>query len=575
MENIQQSAFKAATNKPKTSKFLFNKTLMGVAFSEWASYKEIFIGLIFCSLFINILALVFPLSLLQIYDRIIPNKSNDTLYVLCLGIITIMSVEALLRVLRIKVSTWMDARLSYKASLNAFKHLLFADIHEYDKYGAGVHMERMNNLDSLKDFYGGQMIITIIDLPFLILFLGLITYISGTLVIVPLIMIALIVLTIMKSTRAAKSFSGQEINVSKTRLNFLVEILNGIYTIKSLAMEEQILRRYERLQEARISHGIKTVYKQAEINRVISFYSQANMVVTVGFGALYVFQGNMTMGGLAACTLLSGRSIIPVAKFMNLWNRFQTIHLASEGQEEILAIPKESSTSIKLLPEFSGYLFIDNVSLKYQGMDHYTLKEITLNVPFGDCIGITGGSESGKTTLISILDGLLPPTKGRVMINGRSIYDYNLQHIRQHIGYLPQQSNIFDGSILENISLFRHGKYIDNAKQVINKLGLNHEIELMKAGYDTKIGVGSTELVSKGFRQGLVIARILANDPSIILFDEANDAMDIASDSKLMGYLQELKGSHTIFLVSSRPSTLKLANRVYYLHDGYLKLRRI
>jgi ATP-binding cassette subfamily C protein LapB len=554
----------------------FNKFL-GFNIKEWAPRKDLLIGLIICSAVVNVLSIFFPLSLLQIYDRIIPNKSYDTLLVLFVSISIIMLLEMVLRMLRTQVAAWIDAKLSYRVSLEATKHLLLSKLSEYNKRGAGTYMEHLNNLDILKDFYGGQLIITMMDVPFLIIFLYLISHIGGIIIFVPIAMIIAISYAIYVNTKMAKQYYINQGKVNKHMADFLVEVLSGMVTVKSLAMEEQILRKYELIQNNRTKEGIQAIYKQAEINRVIAFYAQINTVLVAAVGVMLIMDGNLTMGGLSACSLLAGKSVQPVAKIMSIWNRFQLLWVASNEYKKIKNIELEVATSsplpIKKDMPLIGYLCLDNISLKYEKNDKFLLKEISMNIPFGDTVAITGANDGGKSSLMSIIAGLTIPTKGDVTLNGESIFTMDLQEYRRKIGFISEQSNLFDGTIIENLTMFRDGEYIIKAKIIAEQLGVQHEIDLMNHGYNTKIGHSSLDNLSRGLKQGLIIVRSLLDDPGIIVFDEANAYMDVASDQKLIKYFLSIKNSRTIILVSSRPSLLKIANRVYEINNGHIYLR--
>lgn len=541
-----------------------------IKLKDWLNHKDLIVGLLLSSLLINIVSMIFPLSLLQVYDRIIPNASTNTLVTIIIIVIAAFIIELLLKSLRAYVAAWADTRLTFKRNLKAFKHLVNTKISEYEREGAGVHLDRLNSLDMMKDFYGGQAIVTYMDIPFLVMYLWLISLIGGYLVVVPITVLILMVLSTVYLSQQVFDLLHKKTMRNEIKINFMVEMLTGIHTVKSLAMEEQLLRRYERLENSDASADYELAQKTSRVARNISLFSQLNLIGIVSMGAYLNIINEMTVGGVAAATILAGKSIQPISKAMNLWNRHQSIKIALEGEEEIYHMPLESSIEETSLGEISGHLILDNVSYSYPGKDESVLENVSIEIQAGECVAILGDGLSGKTTLISLMTGLLTPTSGKVLIDNKDITQFNLKELRRRIALLPQTGNLFDGTIMQNITMFREDEYHEKAVHITRRLGLHSLIEHMSEGYKTLVGSGNVELISQGFKQGILIGRALIDEPKLILFDEANSAMDIATDDNLKMVLSEIKGKATMVLVTHRPSILKLADRAYALKDKKL-----
>ncbi|MGB1027068.1 MAG: ABC transporter transmembrane domain-containing protein, partial [Rhodospirillaceae bacterium] len=343
--------------------------------------------IIVVSLFLNVLSLALPLVLLQVYDRIVPNAALGTLSFLVIGVGGALMLESILRLGRSYVTGWVGARFEHMSGVASLRRLLFTGIQDFEKTGSGVHLERMGALAVVKDFYAGQSLISIIDLPFAFLYLGIIYLLGGWLVVIPLVLLACFILTAYLLGRELKGAIKDRMTFDDRRINFIIEILNGSHTLKSMAMEAQMLRRYERLQETCGKGNYRVALASAWALSAGAFFSQATMVATVAVGAWLVVGQEMTMGALAACTLLAGRSLAPVQKVLGVWTRFQTIRLARARLQEIFALEPEAVAGLPEPQGVEGRLTLDNVSFQFDGTSEPMLKELNLDAAPGECIG--------------------------------------------------------------------------------------------------------------------------------------------------------------------------------------------
>jgi len=531
--------------------------------------------LVLASIFINLLGLALPLTLLQVYDRIIPADAAGTLSLLVIGVAIALMLEALLRLGRSYVSGWMGARFEHLAGCKAMEKLLRSPIVDYEREGAGVHLERMTSLTVLKEFYAGQAVLAVCDLPFAIIYLGAVFYLADYLVLVPIVLIiAFFIVAAIVGKHLKKALEGRMM-ADDRRYNFIIEVLGGIHTIKGLAMEEQMMRRYERLQETCASSERTVTLNSNAAQSTGSVFSQITMFAVVGFGATYVIDGMLTVGGLAACTMLSGRAMQPLQRAVGIWTRFQSIALARDRLGKLMGMTFESDDDLPNIPPIKGEIELRNVSYFYgkdrDGVDMpWVFQDVSLHIEPGEAIGIRGENASGKSTLLLMMNGVIHPTSGSVLIDGQPIGNYNPTSARQVIAVLPQNATMFNGTILENLTMFRRDKEPE-AYDMARLLGLDYVVAHMPMGYETKVGDGAGENLPRGIKQRVAIARALVNKPKILLFDEANTAMDSKGDAMLKGLLERLKGKVTIVIVSSRPSLLSIADRVYQIEDTSLR----
>lgn len=530
--------------------------------------SDINIGMLVSTFFINLLGLVFPIAILLIYSRVIRHASYNTLLILSMGVFIAISIDTLLRMCRNWISSWSDARFEHLASAQAVKHILHAKVNDYEQLGPGVYLEHLNSIHVLKNFFGGQAIITLIDLPFVFIYLAFILYIAGTLVLIPIIMLVLFGWgTYLSSQQLSVQLKARHTAEDK-RFSYIISILTGIHTIKSMAIETPMFRRYERLQQASININYKLGLTGNIASIISNLARQTTIALVVGIGALLVISHNLSIGSLAACIILAGRILQPIARTIDVWTRLQDIKIAEEHLETLSKIPLETSKILPIFPTINGSIQIENLNFGYK--DTTLFKNLNLTVNTNEVIGIKGSNQSGKSTFLWLLTGVMRPTSGRVLIDNLDIAEYDPKSVRKQIAYLPQVGVLFNGTILDNITMFRPALN-EVAYNITQELGLSALLKKLPKGFDTLIGKYTVEALTPGVKQVICIARALLEDPKIILFDEANRYMDIDLDEHLKVLLEKYKGTKTIITVSNRPSLLKLADRIYTLQDKELR----
>lgn len=530
--------------------------------------KEIIIA----SLVMNTLSLALPLSLLQVYDRIIPNTSFGTLIVLVLGVLVAVGLETFLRVARGNIISWMGTKFEHRLGCAAFERVLYAQNQGKNKEGIGDTLERLSSMRSSREYYSGQMVASLVDMPFVFVFLGMVYVLGG-----PIVWVPVIVLTVFSIT---SYFYG--VNLGKAlrrynlwkdrRLNFQIEILTGIHTIKSMGMESQMEQRYSRLQDS-VADADQEMVRQDTSSQHISFiFSQITMVGVAAYGSTYVISHDITVGVLAACTLLSGRAMQPFQRLTGLWSRLQSVLLAREKISGIfdLVVREDRPDCIRKIQ--NGHILLEDVTFGF-GKAPPLLENVNFEIQAGECVGISGGNGVGKSALLGLIRGTHEPTGGQIIIDGVPLANYANAALKgSGIAYLPQNGVVFNGTILENLTMFDRS-YRKKALVLAEGLGLNEVVAKMPKGYETIIGNSGMDALPRGIRQRIAIARALVFQPRIILFDEANASIDGPSDVFLREYLINLKGKSTIILVTPRPSLLRIADKTFEISDRSLKKR--
>ncbi len=529
------------------------------------------------SLCINLLALALPILILQVYDRIIPNASLSTMSFLVVGVCLAIGLEVALRVVRAGIINEIGARYEHRTSLDAFEHLLRSNLSAYEKETPAAYLEGMKGVSAIRDFYFGQVALLLVDLPFVLIFLALIWFIAGPLVAIPIALLAGLVVVSAWVGNRLKDTLEKRIETDKRRYDFLIELLGGIHTVKSMAMEFVMLRRYERLQGKSAEMVCELSRLNAIGQSVSSAFSQATIVCVVGIGCLLVVNQTMTMGGLAACTMLSGRVLQPILKTIGIWNKFQAIQLAESRYAHLMELPQEQTGIREEIDITNGRIELKDVTFGYGDDGAPLFENLNLSVAGGEMIGITGGNSCGKSTLLHIMMGLVQPTSGRVLIDDRDLTAYDTAYLRSQIGLIPQIGELFNGSLIENLSMFQDGPQKERALEIAEKIQLTNFVARLPNGLDTKVGEGSVNNFPKGVQQRIVFARALNTDPKIVLFDNANTGMDMQSDKDVTQTLCEMKGKRTLIVVSHRPSLLAHCDAIYEIRNKGLtkvKLKR-
>lgn len=531
--------------------------------------------ILLASLAINFLGLALPIAILHIYDRVLPNQTHETLILLIVGVAVALVLDALLRLARAYVNGWAAARIEHDLNQRLMGHMLGAKLANFERVSPGVHLERMSSVDLLRDFYSGQATLVLIDLPFAILFLALIAYLAGPLVLVPLTIIVVIAVVAARTGRALRAAIEVRDEVDERRYSFIMESLTGIHTLKAMAMETQMLRRYERLQESSAAAGYDVVRLNGRAQAIGAVASGLTVASLVGLGSLLVIGGALTIGGLTACTMLAGRSLQPLLRAMGVWTQFQNVRIARDRYTATLEIEQEGTRDAKALPKVTGGIYFYGVRYTRPGEREPLLNGLNLRVEPCTTIGIRGGDGNGKSVLLEMIQGITPPSGGRIMLDNHMTAAYDPVSIRRQITYVPQHGVLFRGTILENIAKFRTDDAVERALEVAQELGLDRIVARLPKGYETQVGDGSVEKLPGGVIQRIAITRALAEPARIILHDEAESHLDLAGFELYRNALAARRESHTIVIVSNRPELLSLADQVYSLHDGRLMLRAL
>jgi len=530
--------------------------------------RRVLPGIATAALLYNILAFALPLAILQIMDRVVVNQSLGTLAFIVIGVLCGLMLEEFLRALNGALTGWLGARFEHSASVGALRHLLRVPLRRLQMEEPGVHAERIAASAKVADFYSGQALLVLFDLPFVLLFLLLTYVIGGWVVAIPIVLLLVFAFVIVRFGNWIRHLVEQRQIFDDRRFNFLSEVLSGIHTVKTMSMENQMERRYELLQASNAEMGERLARGTAVGGAIGSLFSQL-MVVGVVFASVWgVLAGDMTPGGLSACMMLSVRSLQPLRRGLAIWLRYQSFLNARGRLQEIADMPAEDEGKRPVMPPMKERLELLDISLRY-GKNAPLFEGLSLSVKAGECVAIRGDSGSGKSSLLALLNGLDWPDSGEVRVDGRLLSEFDIESVHCQIGLLNQNGSIISGTILQNMTMFDsslNAAALDMAQQ----LGLDRVVAGLRMGYETPLGESNADTLPAGIKQLISIVRVLIRNPSVILFDEANITLDMPGDQALRAYLDKRKGESTLILVTHRPSLLSMADRVLFLEDGKL-----
>jgi len=522
------------------------------------------------SLAINILALALPIVILQFYDRIIPSQATDTFLALMVGMVVVIILDCLLKTLRSAVLSWDSAQFDHAASMDAMDIILHSDTLNFDGKPAGYYIDKIQALEKIQEFYSGQSILLLIDLPFVFIYLALIIVIAGPLVGVPLVLLVIFILVSALTGKKLHHALIKQSEMEDRKRNFVIEILQGLHTVKSMAMEPFMQRRYEKLQ----LQSAESIFELSKLNSIVqgvgATFSQLAVVSFVGIGSLYVVSGELTLGALAAGTMLTSRVLQPGLRAMGVWTQFQSVRLALQKVNELFSLHREESGEICNEGQFEGNIEVRDICFKYPGQEENVINHLSLSIKAGSSVAITGRNGAGKSTLISLMSGFIQPDSGVIEIDGHNLTDFNAEYLRSQIGIIPQHGVLFEGTLLENMTLYREGEAVEQAIEISNVLGLNEIISKLPNGLDTVIGGASKDSLPEGVRQKIIMIRSLVGYPKIIFLDDANANFDLKNDQKLTEILKKLQGKKTMVIISHRPSFLRLCDEQFLLENGTL-----
>ena len=503
---------------------------------------------------------------MQVYDRVIPNRSFSTLAWLFFGLAIALVIDFVLKTLRSVLLSWQATRFARNVENEGVARFLRAPNGGFEREPAAVHVHRYTAAAALADYHSGQARLVLIDLPFVGIALLVMAIVGGAMVLVPASLFFVFAALAIGRAREFRRILDARTTQDNRKYDFIAEVLTGIHTVKVMAMEPQMQRRFERLQEAVAKTTMSSISTGQANQTAALLFGSVSQLVVVAIGGSQVINDQLTMGALAACTMLSGQILQPLLRAISLWTEKETVDHRRAEVKSLLDLPSaevpgDTDTSIK------GNIRFENVVYRNPSDLNHTLAVRDISIEAGAIIGVKGKESSGRTTLLRLMQGEIEPTSGRVMVDGASTFDPRFAAIRRHIAYVGAVPAIFSGTIMENLTMFGPEKR-DFARKMAQLLGLEATINLLPDGYETKLGEGLADDLPMSIAQQVNIVRALTNRPRVLALDEANMLLDAIAEPALIKALNVLRGSLTVIVVTHRPSLLALCDHQIVLEDG-------
>ncbi|MER2539636.1 MAG: type I secretion system permease/ATPase [Azonexus sp.] len=536
----------------------------GALADQWPVYRDVLAA----ALLINVIALAMPLFSMNVYDRVVPNRAMETLWVLALGVLLLLGIDMTLRMLRGYFIDLASARIDLELSAKIMERVLGVRM-ESRPAAVGAFASNLRSFETVRDFITSATVTTFIDLPFALLFVLVIGLIHWVMVIPVLIMLVLVVIYAYILQHKMHELSETTYRAGALRNATLIESLTALETIKTQGAESVMQSKWEKSVAfvSRVNNQMRFL-SAAATNGAMEMQQAVNVVVII-IGVYLVADGKLTMGGMIACTMLASRAVAPLGQMVGLLMQYHNAKTSLSSLEEVMAKPVERPADASFVhrPELRGNIEFKDVGFSYPNSSVAALKGATFKINAGDKVVIIGRIGSGKTTLQKLLLGLYQTTSGAVMIDGVDVRQLDPADLRRNIGYIAQDLTLFYGSLRDNIAI--GAPYADDASIVAaaEAGGLTEFVNRHPDGFDMLIGERGDSL-SGGQRQGVAAARAFLMDPPILLLDEPTSSMDFSSENAFKQRLREMAAHKTMIIVTHRNSLLELANRVIVLDDG-------
>lgn len=537
-------------------------------FNEILTYRQVIAEVMTGSFIVQLFGVVTPLFTQVILDKVIVHRSIMTLDVLAFAFVVVMIFELLLNFARKYIFLHTTSKIDAKLGAKLFRHLFALPFVYFENRKVGNIITRVRELDQIRDFITNKSISVILDVFFSFVFVFMMFLYSPLLTAVVIAFVVVIALLYLIITPEFRARLENKFQMGAQSNSYLVESVTGIQTVKSLAIEGAMQKKWEDY----LAKYITSSFKLANISNIASALSnmlqKAMTIAILYFGVKLVIANKLTIGQLIAFQMFSNQFSAPILRLVNLWNEFQQCLLGIDRLGDILNNPIEIQTSKSItLPKMQGAVKFDNICFKYAPNAPYVIKNFNYLVQPGMSIGIVGRSGSGKSTITKLLQRLYFCSEGAIYIDGVDIRQMNPSWLRYNIGVVLQENYLFAGSIKENISLSKPDAPFELILQAAQIAGAHEFISQLDEGYETMVGErGST--LSGGQKQRIAIARALITNPRIFIMDEATSALDYESERIILNNMKKITKDRTTFIIAHRLCAVRNCNIILVMEKG-------
>lgn len=529
--------------------------------------RPVYLKVALAAVLINIFGLLTSLYTMTVYDRVIPNNATSSLVALSIGLAIVIVFDFVLKLLRAYFVDIAGASIDREVGETLFERLLRLRL-DLKKGSTGSLTGLMRELEALRDFFTSATLTAVVDLPFILLTIGVIWIIGGWVALVPAIMVPVVIIVGALTQPAMDRLSAKAMGEGMAKQSVLVETIGGLETVKAAGAGPLLARRWDKAME---NHADSSLRQRLIASIGITTATSAGTISYAGVvivGVAMIANQTLTMGGLIACSILAGRAVAPLAQISQLLSRMTTTRTAYRQLNEMMNMPPEGPEGEGLkLAGLKGRIEFRNVTFRYPGAAEKTLEGLNFVIQPGEHVGLLGRVGSGKSTIARLILGLYPPEEGLVMVDGTDIRQLDPLEMRRYIGAALQESVLLTGSVRENIGLGREHVDDEELLRASELSGTHQFMGTIANGYDLRLA-DRGEGLSGGQRQSIALARALAGRPPVLVFDEPTSAMDSQTETALIQRLQEETKGRTLVLITHRPPLLALVSRIMLVEKG-------
>jgi ATP-binding cassette, subfamily B, bacterial HlyB/CyaB len=532
-------------------------------------YRRLLGEVLLASFFLQLFALVSPLFFQVVIDKVLVHRTISTLDVLIIGLVAIALFETILGILRTYLFAHTTNRIDVELGARLFRHLVALPIAYFQARRVGDSVARVRELENIRNFLTSSALTLVIDLFFTVVFLAVMFVYSPLLTWIVLGSFPFYIAISAGATPLFRRRLDEKFARGAENQAFLVESVTGVETLKAMAVEPQMQRRWEEQLAGYVAASFRVLSLGNVASQSVQLVSKLVTAGVLFFGAKLVIEGSLSVGELVAFNMLAGRVSAPVLRLAQIWQDFHQARLSVARLGDILNTPAEPTFNPgrAALPAVRGDIIFEHVTFRYRVDGPEVLHDVSLSVPAGQIVGIVGPSGSGKSTLAKLAQRLYVPESGRVLVDGVDLAMVDAAWLRRQLGVVLQENVLFNRSVRDNIALADPAMPIEQVIAAASLAGAHEFILMLPEGYDTIVGERGSSL-SGGQKQRIAIARALVTNPRILIFDEATSALDYESERVIQQNMQEIAKGRTVFIIAHRLSTVRRTDRIITIDAG-------
>ncbi|MDY0927304.1 type I secretion system permease/ATPase [Pantoea trifolii] len=545
-------------------------------FSTLWRYRRYYRSAAVASVLINVLALASIFFTMNVYDRVIPNQAFVTLWSLAIGVTVAMLFEALTRFVRAHLLDTAGKKADLIVGSVLFRQAIAVRM-EHKPASSGTFANQLREFESLRDFVSSATLAALADLPFVLLFVGVIFMISGPLGFVPLLMLPIIIIISVIIQWPLAKIMKENMRDAALKQGVLIESIEGMETLKATNGQAHMQRRWQKFSALQADSGSKSKRYSTLATTSVTFLQQFQTVMLILLGVYMIDAGNLTMGGLIGTVMLAGRATGPLGQVIGLATRYQSSKAALGSLNKLMEMPTDRDSEQEYIanPQLKGDIALKGVGFSYPAPpmqpNPEILKDINISIKAGERVAILGSIGSGKSTLLRLMARLYQPTAGQLFTDGLDVNQIDPSDWRRHIGFVSQESRLFYGSLRENVMLGMPDAAPNEFLRVLRLTGLDQIAARHPLGINLPVGENGCSL-SGGQRQLVALARTLLSRPEVLLLDEPTSAMDSQTEQIFLRHLHAATEGQTLVVVTHRPSLLALVDRIIVIDSGKVAL---